>query len=391
MFTLGDPAGVGPEIVARYLSEEFDYTAAIPVVVGDYDIFMMAHTQFDLKRPIARLAKGDATLLFKRGENDSDIRLQAATLRDQVANAAADSIRVVDIDNLLANDLKKAQVQTEAGRSAGIAIDVAIQAARLGAVDAVVTAPIHKVSFRAAGYTQYPGHTEMFGEQLTEGGPYCMMLVCGGFSVCHVSLHTALRDAIDKDIKQDRILDVIKLAHEHGKRLGAISTDSSCKQGTGKGPVPRHIVSPRTVPADCVQSSSPKIGVCALNPHGGEGGLFGREEIDEIMPAVEAAQAEGINVTGPLPSDTVFIKAKAGMFDYVIAMYHDQGHIAAKMEGFFVDEQGNWTVEGINVTVGLPIIRTSVDHGTAFDIAWQGIASTASLHDATRYALDMIK
>jgi 4-hydroxythreonine-4-phosphate dehydrogenase len=245
-------------------------------------------------------------------------------------------------------------VSAEAGKAAFEAITKAIDLALEGKADAVVTNPIHKEAINLAGY-HYSGHTEIFADK-TGSKSYAMMLAVDNFRVVHVSTHVSLKEAVER-VKKERVCEVIKLAHQALVDLGI---------------------------------ENPRIGVAALNPHAGEGGLFGREEIEEIEPAIKEAQKEGINATGPYPADTVFSKAYGGAFDAVVVMYHDQGHIPIKMVGFKWDESKRmWVkVKGINVTLGLPIIRTSVDHGVAFGKAWRtGTADETSLLDAIDYAI----
>lgn len=184
-----------------------------------------------------------------------------------------------------------------------------------------------------------------------------MMLAHHDFRVVHVSTHVSLREACDL-VKKERVLDVIKIAHQACLDLGI---------------------------------ENPKVGVAGLNPHSGEGGMFGNEEIEEIMPAIVAARAQGLTVDGPVPPDTIFSKAKGGWYDIVVAMYHDQGHIPLKLIGFAYDrDAGKWdAIEGVNITLGLPIIRTSVDHGTAYDQVGTGRASELSLDNAIEYAVNL--
>ncbi|WP_019787367.1 4-hydroxythreonine-4-phosphate dehydrogenase PdxA, partial [Streptococcus sobrinus] len=220
-------------------------------------------------------------------------------------------------------------------------------------VDATVTNPLNKEAMNSAGH-HYAGHTEIYAD-LTNTEKYTMMLADGNLRVVHVSTHVSLREACDRATKE-RVLDVIRIANQACKDLGI---------------------------------ENPRVAVAGLNPHCGENGLFGREEIEEIDPAVEAARAEGINAEGSLPPDTLFSKANGGMYDIVVAMYHDQGHIPLKLLGFVCDQsKGAWeAVEGVNITLGLPIIRASVDHGTAFDQAGEWTASELSLENAIDYAI----
>jgi 4-hydroxythreonine-4-phosphate dehydrogenase len=208
-----------------------------------------------------------------------------------------------------------------------------------------VTAPINKEALKLAGYP-WPGHTELLAD-LTHTKEVRMLLTSGRLRVVHVTTHRSLKSAIEAATKE-RVLTTIELAQEAGRRLGF---------------------------------QKPRIGVAGLNPHAGEGGLFGDEEQREIAPAVEAARQTGIEVSGPWPADTLFWRAMTGEFDLLVAMYHDQGHVPVKLSGFD---------EGVNVSLGLPILRTSVDHGTAFDIAGRGVARWESMGAAIRLAAEMI-
>lgn len=243
-----------------------------------------------------------------------------------------------------ASDVRPGELSAAGGRAAVAAIERAVDLIQQGRYDAIVTAPINKEALRAAGF-EWPGHTEMLAE-LAGARDVRMLLVSGALRVVHVTTHRSLRSAIDAATK-DRILRTIELAAAAGQLLGA---------------------------------EAPRIAVAGLNPHAGEGGLFGDEEIREIAPAVEAARAAGIQASGPWPPDTVFWRASRGDFDVVVAMYHDQGHIPVKLAGFDA---------GVNVTLGLPFPRTSVDHGTAFDIAGKGVARWDSMIAALRVAAGM--
>jgi 4-hydroxythreonine-4-phosphate dehydrogenase len=238
-------------------------------------------------------------------------------------------------------------------RSGQAAFDAVVLAARLALardVDALVTAPLHKEALHRAG-RRYPGHTELLAE-LCGARDFAMMLYLGpggplrapaGLAVVHVTLHTALRNVFGQ-LTEEEVVSKVRLADRFMRRL---------------------------------KEARPRIGVCALNPHGGEGGLFGDEERRTIRPAVERGLAEGLDLEGPLPADTLLVRARDGRFDAVVAMYHDQGHIALKLLGMH---------RAVNVTLGLPIVRTSVAHGTAFDIAWQGRAEVGSMIEAIRVA-----
>ena len=215
-----------------------------------------------------------------------------------------------------------------------------------GDIDAIATAPLNKEAINLAGFN-YNGHTELLAEA-TGTEDYAMMLVAGRLRVVHVTTHVAL-GKVSELIRKKRVMTTIKLTDQSLRSLGI---------------------------------KNPNIAVAGLNPHAGEGGLFGSEEKQEIRPAVEECRSLGISVDGPFPSDTIFLRGSRGDFDAVVAMYHDQGHIPVKTLGF---------EEGVNVTIGLPIIRTSVDHGTAFDIAWKGKANPRSMIEAIRLASDLAR
>lgn len=245
------------------------------------------------------------------------------------------------------------QVSAAAGDAAFRYVRKVIELAMDGKVDATVTNPLNKEAMNLAGH-HFSGHTEIYAHY-TGTEHYTMMLAHNDLRVVHVSTHVSLREACDR-VKKDRVLEVISIA------------DKACRD---------------------MGIAKPRIGVAGLNPHCGEGGLFGREEIDEIAPAIEAARIAGIDAQGPIPPDTIFSKAIGGWYDIVVAMYHDQGHIPLKVVGFVYDrEKQSWSaVEGVNITLGLPIIRTSVDHGTAFDQAGTGKANELSLKNAIEYAV----
>jgi len=320
--TMGDPAGIGPEIIVKVLAQETIYRQAIPLVIGDWAILDRARTYVGAKVRIRRIESPGG------------------------ASGRPGAVEILDLKNVNAEQCPPGVLRAEAGRAAVEYVWKAIDLANAGELDAVVTAPLNKEAMHLAGY-QFAGHTEIFAER-TGTRKYALMLVAGRLRVLHVSTHVSLREACDR-VTQERVLQVIRLAHDVG---GAWALRKS------------------------------KIGVAGLNPHAGEQGLFGREEREEIGPAVETARTEGIDVLGPFPPDTLFYRASRGEFDFVVAMYHDQGHIPVKLRGFD---------RGVNVTVGLPIIRTSVDHGTAFDIAGKGTASHRSLLEAIRLAIRMAR
>jgi len=330
--TMGDPAGIGSEICVRALSREDVYQKCRPLIVGDARCILDA-IHFTGVDELEVNPVGDP----KKGEYVYGI------------------IDVLDLNNVSIGALQYGKVSAMCGRASGEYISKAIELAVTGEVDATVTCPIHKESFKLGGYGEkYPGHTEMFAD-LTGTKTYSMMLAHGNLRTVHVTTHVSLRQACDL-VKKERVLDVIEIAHNVCKVLGI---------------------------------DDPKIGVAGLNPHAGDGGIFGSEEIEEIIPAIEEAQSRGFTVEGPVPADTLFSKVRGGWYDIAISMYHDQGHIPLKLVGFVWDEeQTKWTsVAGVNVTLGLPIIRVSVDHGTAFGKAGKGIANETSLQNAIDYAI----
>jgi 4-hydroxythreonine-4-phosphate dehydrogenase len=244
-------------------------------------------------------------------------------------------------------------VSKEAGRFAYLAIEHAVRLALAGRVSGVVTAPLNKAALNLAGH-HFAGHTELLAT-LTGVKGSVMLLAHGAMRVSHVTTHVPLAE-VPGLLTKERLRRVIDLTHAALRDLGF---------------------------------TRPRIGVAALNPHAGEGGLFGRQDLDVTAPVVATYVADGLRLTGPVPGDTVFVKLRAGQFDAVVAMYHDQGHIPVKLLGFEIDpESGAWkSLSGVNVTLGLPIIRTSVDHGTAFDIAGTGRANEDSLIEAIDFAL----
>ncbi len=326
---MGDPAGVGPEIAVRALAHPDVYRIARPVIVGDAAV-------------LARAAEiAGVSIKIKAVSRISDSSFEYAT---------AD---VLDLKNVDMGALEYGKVSPMAGKAAFEAVVRAITLAMEGQIDAAVTGPINKEALNRAGYA-YSGHTEIFAEY-TKTQRYAMLLVEGAMRVVHVSTHVSLRRACEL-VRQERVLEVIRLADDVCRRLGI---------------------------------AEPAVGVAGLNPHCGEGGLFGDEEVKEIIPAIERARSLGIRADGPVPADTLFSKVKGGQYDIAVAMYHDQGHIPVKVTGFVFDPQtGKWgSVRGVNITLGLPIIRTSVDHGTAFDQAGKGTANEESMIHAIEYAV----
>lgn len=329
--TMGDPSGIGPEIVVKSLADESVYRICRPLIVGDASVIrqVLSFSPVPLLiRPIRRPAEA----CFTPGTLD-----------------------VIDLHNVDIANLIFGQVSAMAGHAAFEAIEKTIRLALDGEVDATVTAPIHKKALNLAGHA-FAGHTEIFAHY-TQARDVAMMLVSGSLRVIHVTTHVPMRRACDL-IKQERVLRVIRLFYQALQQLGI---------------------------------AMPRIAVAGLNAHAGDGGLFGLEEIEEIGPAVKDAQGEGILAEGPLPPDTIFPLLQAGHYQGCVAMYHDQGHIPFKMSEFQWDSRRRVmkSVRGVNITVGLPIIRTSVDHGTAFPIAGKGLAGCESLIQAIECAAAM--
>ena len=324
--TIGDPGGVGPEVCAKALNDPDIYSICRPLLIGDATIMANAVSFCNLN------------LNINVCQEAADGRFTPGTLD------------VLDLCNLPLTELQHKTVTAAQGKASFEYIDRAITLALEKKIDGTVTAPINKAAINAGGF-HYAGHTEIYGDK-TGTADFAMMLADDNFRVTHVSTHVSLRQACDR-VKTKRVLKVIQL------------TDLTLKK---------------------LNIENPRIAVAGLNPHCGEGGLFGDEDENEIAPAVEAARALGILAEGPLPADTVFSKMKGGMYDVVVVMYHDQGHIPAKLVGFqFDNETDTWgQMAGVNVTIGLPIIRTSVDHGTAFDKAGEGRANPQSMIEAIK-------
>ena len=318
--TMGDAAGIGPEIVMKALGAPQVYALCKPLVIGD----------------AARLRH--AGKIVASG-------LQVQSLRDaRDARYFAGTVDCIDL-GLIPADLPFGKTSAIAGEAAYRYIERAVRVVERGEAQAICTAPLSKEALHAAGH-KYPGHTELLAA-LTHTPEVSMMLVAPKLRVIHVTTHIGLLDAIER-IDAALVERVIGRAQETLVRAGI---------------------------------ASPRIGVCGINPHAGENGLFGRgEEASKIEPAVQASRARGWNVTGPLPADTLFFLAARGDYDIVVAMYHDQGHGPIKVLGL---------ESGVNITVGLPVVRTSVDHGTAFDIAGKGLADERSLIEALRQAAEL--
>lgn len=314
-FTIGDPAGAGPEICIKALNKPEITEICRPVLYGDEKVMRRA-MQIVPPRMELRLIR------------------EPQEYQDGYMN-------LISLDNM-PDHWEFAKVQASCGKAAFEFIVRAVEDAKTKKIEGVVTGPINKEAMNAAGI-HYAGMTEIFAD-LTGTKDYAMLLTGGPLKVIHVSTHVSMKQAIER-VKKDRVLRVIHLAQQAMRELGV---------------------------------EKPKIGVAGLNAHAGENGLFGDEELKEVIPAIEAARKEGLDVTGPVPPDTVFLKAKNGMFDIVVVMYHDQGHIPLKLLDF---------MGGVNVTVGIPILRTSVDHGTVFGKAGKGTADESSMIKAIELAV----
>ncbi|MBI1390060.1 MAG: 4-hydroxythreonine-4-phosphate dehydrogenase PdxA [bacterium] len=327
--TMGDPAGVGPEIIARALAKPAQ--GFVPLIVGS-------------ERALRRAFE------FTGVSFDYDVV-------DSPAAITGGGVYLINDESSLGSEIPLGRVDAGCGDSAFRWLDRAIGLALERKIDAIVTAPLHKVSLNQAGH-HYAGHTEILAEK-TATKEYSLMLIAGGFRVVHVTCHVAMKD-VPSLLSRERIVMTIDLFNQALSRI---------------------------------DGQAPRIAVCAYNPHGGEDGLFGREEIDAIAPAVKECVGRGVQAEGPFPSDSIFPQLLGGRFNGVVAMYHDQGHIPFKTTNFhFNPGTGEWeTVTGVNVTLGLPIIRTSVDHGTAFDLAGTGKASERSLMDAIETAMLLAK
>jgi len=331
--TMGDPASIGPEIAVKALLEENTHAICRPLLVGDAGVFNDIVQRLKLPATVnAITAVKDA--VFKMGTVD-----------------------VLDLKNVEMGKLVFGEISAMAGNASFEAVKKVIDLAMAGEIDATVTGPINKKSINEAGH-HFAGHTEIYAHY-TGTKKYAMLLVEENMRVIHVSTHVSLREACDL-VKKDRIIQVIELLHNGILSLGATNT---------------------------------KIGVAGLNPHAGDSGLFGTEDDGEIKPAVEEARKMGYDVVGPVPADTLFSKAATGTYGGIVAMYHDQGHIPFKLTGFKwnAEKKQMDSVKGVNITMGLPIIRTSVDHGTAFEIAGKGIASPDAMVLAIEAAVQLSK
>jgi 4-hydroxythreonine-4-phosphate dehydrogenase len=330
---MGDPSGIGPEIVAKSLL--LDSITSSPhrfVVIGSVKVMEETVGLFDIP-----------------------LKVQAVESPEQ-AGTSRDTIYVYSVgESFSRSDNPFGEVTYDCGVLSLTAVRKAADLITRGEIDSCATAPVSKEAFHLAG-AEGAGHAEIFAK--AAGADSIATMLChGSFRVVHLTTHLSLADAC-KAVKKDRIIDVARL------------TNDSLKQ---------------------ISIAAPKIAAAALNPHGGDGGLFGREELDEIEPAVHSLRDEGMDIEGPIPADIVFSQARGGLFDAVIAMYHDQGHIPIKVASFEYDKQAQkWTsTGGVTLTLGLPFVRTSVDHGTAFDIAGTGKGDEGAMAGAIELAMEL--
>lgn len=335
--SMGDPAGNGPEITVKALADATLYSRCRPLVVGDAKVLEQA-----------KAFVGHPEIVINPVQAVGDARFEAGTI----------DVYQLDLIEDIAN-FPLATVSAEGGNAAFESVKRLIELAMAGEVDATVTNALNKEAMNLALEPKgmhFDGHTEIYATY-TGSKKYAMMLAHHDFRVVHVSTHVSLREACDR-VKTPRVLECIELANQACLDLGI---------------------------------ERPRVAVAGLNPHNGEHGLFGHEEIDEIIPAIEIAKSRGINAIGPIPADTVFSEMHGGWYDVTVCMYHDQGHIPTKVLGFVIDRATNqWkAVEGVNITLGLPIIRTSVDHGTGFANVGKGTSNELSLVNAIDYALRM--
>ncbi len=335
--TMGDPAGNGAELSIQALAHEDVYKNCKPIIIGDANCMQCA-----------------LEILGKQ----NDFKINAI----KNVSEALFTFGTIDVYDMELVDIEKrvyGQISEMCGEAGFQYVKKVIELAMSHEIDATVTNAISKEAINMAGH-HYSGHTEIYAE-FTNTQKYTMMLAHEELRVVHVSTHVSLREACDK-VKKDRVYEVIKIANDACKAIGI---------------------------------QNPKIGVAGLNPHCGENGMFGKEEIEEIQPAIEKALSEGINIPEkkPTPPDTIFSKALGGWYDIVVAMYHDQGHIPLKVKGFVYNKElKKWdAVAGINVTLGIPVIRVSVDHGTGFDLAGKGVSNEISLSNSIEYAIRLAK
>ena len=321
--TMGDPCGIGPEVVIKALIHSKIYEWCNPVIIGNAASLRETVKMLDIDMSINHIS-------------ETDIEMSRVN-----PNAAS----VIDIGNLNYEDVTIGEINPGCGKAAMEWVSHAGRLAMSGAIGGIATAPLNKEAASLAGYEAI-GHMELL-QELTGSKTVATMLIAKNLRVVHLTTHRSLRVACDY-VKKDRILDYLRITDENFRKWGF---------------------------------ENPRIGVAALNPHGSDGGLLGDEENDEILPAVTQAKAEGMTVEGPIPADIIFHQAINDQYDAVLCMYHDQGHIPVKVYGF---------EESITANLGLPFVRTSVDHGTAFDIAGKGIADPLSMIEAIKLASTLI-
>ncbi len=320
--TMGDAAGIGPEIIIKALSEKEIYKISSPLVIGD-----------------GKVISSELIVRSSELEINSISKIREAKFKFGIIN-------LIDLKNIKMERLKIGKVNKMAAKAAVDYIKKAVSLAKEGEIDAITTAPVNKKGLQRAEF-RFLGHTELLAH-LTKTKNYAMMLVGGPLRVVLVTTHLPL-SKVSSSLRKEKIYQTIELAWNNMKYFGI---------------------------------KKPRVGVAGLNPHAGEEGLFGKEEKKFIIPAVKEAKKKGIKAEGPIPPDTIFHRALKGEFDCVVCMYHDQGLIPLKMLAFD---------RGVNVTLGLPIIRTSVDHGTAYEIAGKGVANPQSLIEAIKLAAKLAK
>jgi len=322
--TMGDPAGIGPEIIIKSILAGKVQSFCKPIVIGEPGVIKQTIKALNLNLETVEISSSELSLV----------------------KTSQEVIHIIPVKTDKPYNISWGTASEQGGRLSKLAIDKSVELALDGKIDAITTAPINKLAVNMAGL-KFSGHTEYIAK-LTSTDRYAMLLAGGGLRVIFVTTHHALKD-VPRLIKKDIICEKIEIAQENALLFGL---------------------------------SNPRIAVCSLNPHASDGGVFGSEEKTEISPAVAITQKKGINVKGPIASDTLFVEHNLSNFDIVVAMYHDQGLIPLKMKTFG---------SGINMTLGLPIIRTSVDHGTAYNIAGEGKANTGSLYQALLAASDAHK
>ncbi|MEW6095322.1 MAG: 4-hydroxythreonine-4-phosphate dehydrogenase PdxA [bacterium] len=367
--TMGDAAGIGPEVIIKALNTPSIYEECLPVVIGDGKVLLskvrsqkseVRGQKIEDQRPKIEEEDRSQKTEYRLRISDLNIEFQTPSPESRAPSPEINSIQEIseakfefgtidclDLDNINLDDLEIGKISRTTGKAAIEYIKKAVNLALDNKIQAITTAPISKESINKAGF-HFAGHTD-FIAGLTHRRQYAMMFVSDVLKVVLVTIHIPLHKAV-RTISKKKVLTTIRLTHSALKDYFGIQ--------------------------------KPKIGVAGLNPHAGESGLFGKEEEKEIIPAIEVAQRKGIDAKGPYPPDTIFYRAVKGEFDVVIAMYHDQGLIPLKLLAFD---------DAVNVTIGLPIIRTSPDHGTAFDIAGKNIASPKSILEAIKLAAKMSK